>query len=779
MKKKLLLSSLLLIIISTNFLSAQGISNVSGYGGTKSDYPYRLIKDNLGNHYVIGFFASPTMQIGTTTLVNGGDTNAFIAKFDNNWNALWAKSGSGTGVNYGLSCVADNLGNCYMVGCFYGNSITFGSNTLLNTNPTVSSDIFIVKYSSTGTVLWAKKAGGTGTDKAIDIDVDNNNEVVMTGWFYSPSIMFGTTNLINSSSGTADIFVAKYNISGTVVWAKKATGTENDEPTSISIDGTGNIYLTGWFSSDNLQFGTINLVNKLGYFPRRDMFIIKYNSAGSEQWAKDAGGTGQDGGSNIAVDDGGNYIYVTGSFNSDTLKIGSQYIKNSLGYDFFLSRFDKTGQLLWVKGSTGMGDETGSGMAVDNRGYVYVIGGFTSVQMFIGFDTLFNKSITDPFGKLYPDVFYARYNPDGTEEWAASLGGRKNDVGTSVTIEDYYKISMTGVFTDTIQMGSGGPKLYGKGGTDIFLAEYRFINIGGTATYTTSPITKGYAELMRINPGKRAPIADRVSINASGKYRFTDVKPGSYYIYAVADPATYPTLVKTYYANSPYWTGARIAKVLATDTLIDTLNISMVDILSVPTGTGKIGGRIISTDGTRAAGSPIKDVEITLMKIPPSKIAKKAYTNSDGEYNVSDLDIGNYQVMMDIPGLKIDTAFFLNIASGTTVFKNRNYAVDAKGIHRDTSEVGIFTDERIANELYLYPNPTQGKVFLQLNSIEPGLFNADIYDLSGKQFLHQLYQTTTKNENISLDLISLPKGIYLLRLTSSENVYYARIILSK
>jgi hypothetical protein len=779
MKRNYLFCSLLIFLISTNILSAQGLSNISSFGGSQSDYPYRLIKDKAGNHFIVGFFASPTLSIGSYTLTNTGDTNAFIAKFDKNWNVLWAKSGQGNKVDYGMSCVSDNLGNCYMVGCFYSDNIKFGGYTLTNTNPGFTCDIFIVKYDPSGTVLWAKNAGGTGTDKAIDVGINNAGEIVLAGWFYSPSITIGTFNLTNSGTGTADIFIAKYTSSGSVTWARKAGGTDTDEPTSLSIDGSGNVYLTGWFSSNNIQFGGLGLVNNGGYYPRRDMFITKYNTSGTEQWAKVAGGSNQDGGCNIAVDDGGNYIYVTGSFNSDILKIGSFNLNKSLGYDFFLARFDNNGQVLWAKSSSGKGDEIGCGMAVDNRGYVYVIGGFTSLQMFIGFDTLFNKSTTDTYGKLYADIFYARYNPDGEEEWAASIGGMKNDVGTSITIEDYYKVSLAGVFVDTIQIGTGGGKLYGKGGTDIFLAEYRFINMAGTVSYNTDPITDGYAKLMRVNPGKRAPIADSVAIDEKGKYRFTDVKSGSYYIYGVADSVKFPQLVKTYYKSSPYWTSAVAVDVKATDTLVDKLDIAMMDVFTDPPGTGEINGKIVSLDGTRAAGNPIKDVEVTLMKVPPGRIMKKDYTGLDGNYSLSGLSAGNYKVMMDIPGLKLDTAYFLKIGSAATVFTNRNYTVDAKGIHIDTTKLNIFTKDKISNDLFIYPNPTNGKIFLQFNSVNPDPYDIVIYDLAGKQVIHQSSMITDINGLIGIDMLSCIKGVYILRGTSINDVFYAKIILNK
>jgi hypothetical protein len=434
---------------------------------------------------------------------------------------------------------------------------------------------------------------------------------------------------------------------------------------------------------------------------------------------------------------------------------------------------------MWIQSSTGIGDETGSGMAVDSRGYVYVIGGFTSVEMFIGYDTLFNKSINDPNGKLYPDVFYARYSPSGNEEWAASLGGRKYDLGTSVTIEDYNKISLTGVYTDTIQMGTGGTKLIGKGGTDIFTAEYRFINIGGSVTYNTVPVTSGYAELMRINPGKRAPIADRVYLDPSGKYRFTDVKPGSYYIYVKPDSILYPKLVKTYYANAAYWKDARIAKVLVTDTLIDTFNISMMDIISVPVGSGLISGKIVTTDGTRAAGAPIKDVEITIVKVPPSRIAKKVYTDANGDYTANGLDIGKYQVMMDIPGLKLDSAFFLNISSTATSYVNRNYAVDANGIHRDTTESAIFSNDESVGKIFIYPNPGNGKLFFKFATVNPGMYVLEIFDMSGKQVIQRSFTVKAEGEEFSLDMSSCNDGIYLMKIAASDKLYYSKLIIHR
>ena len=96
---------------------------------------------------------------------------------------------------------------------------------------------------------WAKSAGGTDYDYGTGISTDASGNVLITGYFDSPTITFGTTTLTNAGTGIADIFVVKYDASGNVLWAKSAGGTDGDHGYGISTDANGNVLVTGYFNS--------------------------------------------------------------------------------------------------------------------------------------------------------------------------------------------------------------------------------------------------------------------------------------------------------------------------------------------------------------------------------------------------------------------------------------------------------------------------------------------------------------------------------------------------
>ena len=110
--------------------------------------------------------------------------------------------------------------------------------------------------------LWAKKAGGTSYDSSSSIAVDANGNSYVTGYFYG-SATFGTTTL--TSSGGSDIFVAKLDINGNWLWAKKAGGTDYDYGNGIAVDANGNSYVTGYFYG-SATFGTTTLTSSSEYY---------------------------------------------------------------------------------------------------------------------------------------------------------------------------------------------------------------------------------------------------------------------------------------------------------------------------------------------------------------------------------------------------------------------------------------------------------------------------------------------------------------------------------
>ena len=142
----------------------------------------------------------------------------------------------------------DASGNRYVTGFFAGIADFDPSASVANLTNAGGNDIFIAKYNSSGDYLWAKGIGGTGSDQGISLTLDGSN-VLVTGFFngtadFDPSA--STANLV--SAGGNDIFIAKYNSSGDYVWAKGIGGTTNDLGNSLILDGSGNVFVTGYFN---------------------------------------------------------------------------------------------------------------------------------------------------------------------------------------------------------------------------------------------------------------------------------------------------------------------------------------------------------------------------------------------------------------------------------------------------------------------------------------------------------------------------------------------------
>ena len=221
-------------------------------GGTSNDYGYGIAVDASGNSYVTGCFQDTDITFGSTTLTSSGEYDIFIAKLDSSGDWKWATKAGGTSTDHGFGIAVDASGNSYVAGYFKGTA-TFGDTTLTSNG---DYDIFVAKLDSSGNWLWAQKAGGTGTDYGQRIATDSEGNSYVIGYF--PGIAtFGNTEL--TSSGGFDIFVAKLDSSGNWLWAKNAGGTAYDRGNGIAIDANGNSYVTGYFYSPIAVFGSTTL----------------------------------------------------------------------------------------------------------------------------------------------------------------------------------------------------------------------------------------------------------------------------------------------------------------------------------------------------------------------------------------------------------------------------------------------------------------------------------------------------------------------------------------
>jgi len=369
-------------------------------GGTEDDAGISICTDNEGDIYCTGYFYSPSITFGSTTLNNMGMCNVFIVKYNSAGNVVWAKRAGGNNQDIGRSITNDGVGNIYVTGEFQSPTMTLGNITLTNaSNSGGFTDIFIAKYASNGDVIWAKSAGNIYADQGFGITTDKENNIFLTGSFMGPSITFGNFTL-NCPQGSYCPFIAKYDPSGNVQWAKSATNNfGTDESYGITTNMEGDAYITGKFSSTSITFGSTSLTNS-SLNGGTDIFVVKYNSLGNVIWAKSADGNNS-GESQSIIADSLNNVYITGQFKGQSIIFDNITLNNVNPYlvttDIFIASYDSSGTVKWAKSAGQSNDDRGYGITIDKQNSIYHTGGFLLYDISFGNTNLINSGAYDVF----------------------------------------------------------------------------------------------------------------------------------------------------------------------------------------------------------------------------------------------------------------------------------------------------------------------------------------------------------------------------------------------
>lgn len=398
--------------------------------------------DAAGNVYMTGFYDGPATAFGTTTLTNStGWRDIFVAKYDASGNPVWVKSTGGTGTSdrEGYSIAIDGGGNSYVTGYFQTATVAFGTVTLNNAG---GQDFFLVKYDPNGNVLWATSAGGSAFDEGLSVTTDPSGNVFVTGYYMSSSIVFGTYTLSNTPS--PHVFTVKYDSNGNVLWAKSPQATSGSQGQSISCDAAGNAYVAGWFA------GVIQFSTNLTSAGAADFFVVKYSPTGTVLWEKNEGSTSDERASSVCVDATGN-VFVTGFFQSPTVVVGTNTLTNNGFYNVPVIKYDASGNVVWARNFGGTGTDSGKSLTTDANGNVYLTGTYSSTVMSVGTTTLNNAGGTS-------DIFITEYSAAGNPLWALTVGGNNAELinnDKSISLDAAGNIYIGGAFaTPTIALGT-------------------------------------------------------------------------------------------------------------------------------------------------------------------------------------------------------------------------------------------------------------------------------------------------------------------------------------
>lgn len=211
-------------------------------GGSDDDYGCGIKTDENGDVYVVGFF-NGTAYFNNVYKTSSSQGDMFIAKYDGaNGNLVWVKTGNIGENNYLFGIGVDPTGHVY-VGTNFSGSVSFSGSPIVNS--TGDNDMLLIKYDTYGTFQWVKTGGGIGNDGINRTAICADGNILVAGYF-SGTAQFGTKTL--TSHGSFDIFAVKYSPSGNIIWAKQFGGTDSQSAWSICPDEKNNCYITGWFS---------------------------------------------------------------------------------------------------------------------------------------------------------------------------------------------------------------------------------------------------------------------------------------------------------------------------------------------------------------------------------------------------------------------------------------------------------------------------------------------------------------------------------------------------
>lgn len=437
-------------------------------GGDKAEQGNSITVDKDGNLYTTGKYSSTgdfDPGVGVFNLnTNVWNHQIFVQKLTPDGDLIWAKGFGGSGYDQGEKIRTDLDGNVYVTGWFE-NTVDFDG--LIKT-ANGSRDIFLMKLSSSGTVLWVETFGGVDYDYASDLVIDDAMNIYLTGGFRQ-SATFGSQTV--TSNGESDAFVLKMDQSRNLIWLRTFGKSEADISFAIDVDQKGNVYTAGAFTgtvdfdpnpNNDYYLSSSNTSN--------DAYIQKLDSMGNFVWAKALGSDWTDTPHDIHLDKYEN-LYITGRFGL-TVDFdpgpNTFFLTGNGDMDAFLLKLDTAGQFIWAKSWGAADQEIGMSVKTDDDGNVYTAGYFFG---FVDFDP--NSTETSLWSKGNGDFFISKLKPNGDFVWARSAGGPVYDFVREIALSPTNELYAIGEFTFTgnfhTDWGTYNMTSNGGGYSDVFL----------------------------------------------------------------------------------------------------------------------------------------------------------------------------------------------------------------------------------------------------------------------------------------------------------------------
>ncbi|MEM7036010.1 MAG: SBBP repeat-containing protein [Bacteroidota bacterium] len=618
--------------------------------------------------------------------------------------------------SYGRGITSDAAGNVYTIGYWQGTADFDPGPGSQNATTTYGDDMFIQKLDAGGNLIWALPmvfaAGGMHPG---GIQTDASGNVYIAGRFFGTGDFDPGPGTHSMTATSYDGFVLKLNSAGNFVWAAQIAGNDRVNVEDIAVSPAGEVHLAGTFeglADFDPSFPAFTLLS----YGDEDVFVMKLNTAGVFQWARQAGSWQEDDAFTIALDATGN-VYVGGQFriNGNFSTNATPHIVNSSGnFDGFIWKLDANGNRIWARGIGGTSFDRLTGLDVDSNGNVFAVGRFTYIADFDpGPGTHLISSMAGGFSGFSVDGYTLKLNAAGDFQWVQTVASPQYNYGYGVKIDDNNDIYTCFLIAGTSDMDPGPGTLFLTGHG---MALQKLDN-SGTLEWATI-----------IGTG----------VGGFGTPDFFDIgNDGSIYIAGhfgglvdFAPEAPVYNLYGAYYDGTAFF--------------------------------AKLNGNTVT---------PVEWLGFTAEARPDRTVVLDWETASETDNDHFDVersrDGKTWNSLVQVQGSGTTGSGHTYTAVDPVPHSGLNYyrikQVDTDGAFSYTEVRRVLVDEPAVARLVAFPNPVSSGQSMAVAGPAEALEGLRIFDMAGREITAQLNIRRVSSERVELDFGGISSGTYLLR----------------
>lgn len=727
------------------------------FGKHTDGAPYSYIRSKEGKNTVI---SSPYRLIGNVLSFDIAPVNGTLVIDPT---VEWSSYFGGAGFDLAANMKCDYAGNVYVTGSTFlsTNMATTGAHQASNAG---DFDAYLAKFDAQGTLLWSTYYGGEGMDYSFGLASDRNNRMYISGVTRSlTGIATAGSPQTTQSGGDIDFFLSRFDTDGNLLWGRYF-GTSGEEYGGIcAANEFGQVHLAGYSKGNNLiALNAHQATNSSGTY---DAVLAQFDTLGNQKWGTFYGGDSIETSDGLAYDKAGN-VYMAGVTNSlNNIATPAAHQAALAGnFDYYLVKFDTLGQRIWgtYYGGTNAESVISPVLVFNQNNVLSATQGNEMLLVGVSYSSAGIATAGTHQSVLngVADAFLVKFDSQGNRIWATYYGGAGFDQSGAV-VSDFAGNAYWAGFTESYT-GLASPGAYqatSNGLHDAYLAKF---DANGQFLYGT------------FFGGSADDEALAVSIDNEGNTYISGgtMSPGN-----IATPGAYLTTYGGGVASfiTKFCTANPLGGINGPDTACARTPI----VLTTPAVPGATDYIWTLPQGWQGASNTnmievIPDgqsdtVRLSIVKCDTSTaIWKSIYVHENPEAiittNGTQLSTQNthqsyqwYQNQQPVSGATNATYTPAQFGYYQVEVTNEGNCTDTSDLFEFTG-VGIARSENLKTAIRLYPNPTEGKLYIN----SPITINIQLCSIDGRSLVE------AKNAKM-IDISAWSNGIYLLKIFDGSN----------